>query len=517
LLVASICGNFFLAAGGTLIDGLRGLDRAAAVASAFHEEVETLWDAAPHRRGDPSLPDDILKLTSGVIPDAISSIAADDARKLKKLLSDAISMFIDAAENQDASITAERDGLVAAKMLLALVEMRKEQAARMKTLVDDDMDDLYERAYNMLTKSQGDKPAPHRMFEAAALAAYATFLDIIGQSGEAKYYLANTAALLHVFYAHHGGWTSAESQKFRHAFNANVDEGNGWAAEELATALSRMGWHDEAASMTATAIRIQIHAGYMVEDYVYTGTPGRCRRARQPRAVMSCYVAWLAVQWEAQGIYASGEGDSLELVELTDQDKQHLCDAATTVAGRTWCSVVQGKLPVDDPLAVAMRLRAVAEEGDCQLVAYLFHKYSLLDVEALRKCKNSHSFLYFADMMYLGETERYSQMAFAVVMAFIDAPGGTKSRWSKLESVFFAPIDWYQANYVEYLEQDGTGGIGERLVRAIETLQWMGDERSLRLARPLIETLRIVGEKSTYPQCVMEWCARLGLSGGTPA
>ena len=119
--------------------------------------------------------------------------------------------------------------------------------------------------------------------------------------------------------------------------------------------------------------------------------------------------------------------------------------------------------------------------------------------------------------MYLGETERYSQMAFAVVMAFIDAPGGTKSRWSKLESVFFAPIDWYQANYVEYLEQDGTGGIGERLGRAIETLQWMGDERSLRLARPLIETLRIVGEKSTYPQCVMEWCARLGLSGGTPA
>ena len=81
MLVASICGNFFLAAGGTLIDGLRGLDRAAAVASAFHEEVETLWDAAPHRRGDPSLPDDILKLTSGVIPDAISSIAADDARK----------------------------------------------------------------------------------------------------------------------------------------------------------------------------------------------------------------------------------------------------------------------------------------------------------------------------------------------------------------------------------------------------------------------------------------------------
>ena len=53
---------------------------------------------------------------------------------VKKLLSDAISMFIDAAENQDASITAERDGLVAAKMLLALVEMRKEQAARMKTL-----------------------------------------------------------------------------------------------------------------------------------------------------------------------------------------------------------------------------------------------------------------------------------------------------------------------------------------------------------------------------------------------
>ena len=63
---------------------------------------------------------------------------------------------------------------------------------------------------------------------------------------------------------------------------------------------------------------------------------------------MSCYVAWLAVQWEAQGIYASGEGDSLELVELTDQDKQHLCDAATTVAGRTWCSVVQGKLPVGE-------------------------------------------------------------------------------------------------------------------------------------------------------------------------
>lgn len=29
----------------------------------------------------------------------------------------------------------------------------------------------------------------------------------------------------------------------------------------------------------------------------------------------------------------------------------------------------------DDPLAVAMRLRAVAEEGDCQLVAYLFREW----------------------------------------------------------------------------------------------------------------------------------------------
>lgn len=132
-----------------------------------------------------------------------------------------------------------------------------------------------------------------------------------------------------------------------------------------------------------------------------------------------------------------------------------------------------------------------------------------VDVDAFRACSRSSIFKYFAS--YMLPRDSGDKLAFHVMLAFV---GGKEWDLEKFMRTNGSTASTYQAHYVD--TESGIGTAWEEVVRAIESLQWLGGSNNDKLAEALVKALSIFATHSPYRQCVMEWCERLGFAGLPP-